>query len=141
MCVSVNPYRTINIYGPDVVNQYKGELEIRAVSPSSSTRHATVCRRVRPAGLQGSPGVTRDHLTANCGADPAAATCARFCPRRAVFAASRAAGQEDAVGGVEECRHVIGWAVLSGAWVASLTGLDPTSLAGASSHPSSESYT
>ncbi|KAF0301962.1 Myosin-IA [Amphibalanus amphitrite] len=24
VCVSVNPYRTINIYGPDVVNQYKG---------------------------------------------------------------------------------------------------------------------
>lgn len=25
VCVSVNPYRTMNIYGSDVVNQYKGK--------------------------------------------------------------------------------------------------------------------
>lgn len=26
VCVSVNPYRTLNIYGQDYVNKYKGEL-------------------------------------------------------------------------------------------------------------------
>lgn len=25
VCVSVNPYRTLNIYGPDYVSQYKGK--------------------------------------------------------------------------------------------------------------------
>lgn len=27
VCVSVNPYRTLNIYGQDYVNKYKGKLE------------------------------------------------------------------------------------------------------------------
>jgi hypothetical protein len=28
VCVSVNPYRTMNIYGPEFVNQYKGIILI-----------------------------------------------------------------------------------------------------------------
>lgn len=28
VCVSVNPYRTLNIYGPDYVSQYKGNFFI-----------------------------------------------------------------------------------------------------------------
>ena len=27
VCVSVNPYRLMNIYGQDYVNQYKGQLK------------------------------------------------------------------------------------------------------------------
>ncbi len=34
VCVSVNPYRTLNIYGPDYVSQYKGEWTNK-MSPSA----------------------------------------------------------------------------------------------------------
>jgi myosin I len=26
VCISVNPYRTLNIYGQDYINQYKGNI-------------------------------------------------------------------------------------------------------------------
>jgi len=28
VCISVNPYRTLNIYGQDYINQYKGNIFI-----------------------------------------------------------------------------------------------------------------
>jgi hypothetical protein len=36
VCVSVNPYRTMNIYGPEQVAQYKGEFITRYDTPCYS---------------------------------------------------------------------------------------------------------